>query len=132
MYHFSGPRASLNPPLLFELSLPRLCRPRGVDAPGEPMPDRPIGDETPGDRLWECRWLDAAAAAAAATAEVAEVGGGEEVGFMAVEALAFVAIERGFDEADTVAVDVLVETWAVAESVEGPVEPGDDGDEGAL
>lgn len=44
MYHFSGPKASINPPDEFELSEPLRCLPRfmGVEAP-------PGGDM---DMLW--------------------------------------------------------------------------------
>jgi hypothetical protein len=50
MYHFSGPKASINPPEALELSLPLLCLPRvmGVDVPGGDMERLAL--------VWEWEW----------------------------------------------------------------------------
>ena len=94
-------------------------------------PPRPIGDETPGDLLCEWRWLEAAAAAA--TAVAADVAGGDDVGLAGVGVFALVAIERGVAaDAVAVAVEVVVVTWALADRLGCPFEPGDEGDEEAL
>jgi len=71
MYHFSGPRASLNPPEEFELSDPLLCLPRfiGVEARGGDidMCEGASGVPTAGDRdKGEPRCVDATEAAATA------------------------------------------------------------------
>lgn len=54
MYHFSAPRASMNPPEELELSLPLLCLPlvNGVDVPGGESErlGLPDGEDVPGDR----------------------------------------------------------------------------------
>jgi len=118
--------ASLNPPELELESLPLRCRPRGVEEP------RGVGVVIPGDLdsgdvdgkawLWEwvceCRCEDAAADT--------EVEGWLEEGdvVLDVEAVAFDAIDLGFDGFVDVVGEVEVVTCVDADA-ESEVVPGD-------